>query len=83
MRLRVSTYSTLGTNSRLGAYSNKYGSIKTQWKGWVNFFKFQSMSILPIRCNRRQKTVSVAKYGLKKQNWNIIFEIKLMRTHSV
>ena len=25
----------------------------------------------------------MAKYGLKKQNWNIIFEIKLMRTHSV
>ena len=64
-------------------WANKYGSIKTQWKGWVNFFKFQYMSILPIRCNRRQKTVSMAKYGLKKQNWNIIFEIKLMRTHSV
>jgi len=52
-------------------------------KGWPNFVKFQSMSILAIRCNRRQETVSMAKYSLKKQNWNIIFEIKLKRRHSV
>ena len=31
--------------------------------------KFQSMSILVIRCNRRQETGS-----LPKQNWTIVFD---------
>ena len=37
------------------------------------FFKFQSMSILAIRGNKKQETVSMARYSLKKQNWTIIF----------
>ena len=37
--------------------------IKT-WKSWPSFFKFQSMSILAILCNRRQETISIwLKYG--------------------
>ena len=40
-------------------------SLKLE-KKWRNFFKFQSISILTgILCNRRQKSVSVPKYGLK------------------
>ena len=37
------------------------------------------MSILAIRSNRGQEAVSMHKYGLKKQNWIIIFRIQLMR----
>jgi len=36
------------------------------------------MSILAIRSNRRQETVSKLKYSRKKQNWIIIFRIQLM-----
>ena len=36
--------------------------------------KFQSMSILVIRCNRRQETGSLPKYSLQKQNWTIVFD---------
>ena len=39
------------------------------------------MTILAIRCNRRQETVSVPRYSLKKQTWTIIFRIQLMRRH--
>ena len=39
------------------------------------------MSILSIRCYRRQETVSVPRCSLKKQTWTIIFRIQLMRRH--
>ena len=55
-------------------------SIKT-WKCWPNFFKLQSISILAIRRNSRQETVSMLKYCLKQQNWTIIFRVQLMRRH--
>ena len=32
-----------------------------------NFFKFQSMSILVIHCNRRQETVSMPRHSLKQK----------------
>ena len=38
--------------------------IKT-WKSWRHFFKSQSISILTIRSNRRQETVSMPKYSLE------------------
>ena len=34
-------------------------------KRWPNFFKPQSMSILAIRSNQRQETVSMPKYSLQ------------------
>ena len=40
-----------------------------------------SISILAIRSNRRQETVSMLKYCLKWQNWTIIFGVQLMRRH--
>ena len=39
------------------------------------------MSILSIRCYRRQETVSVPRCSLKKQTWTIIFRIQLIRRH--
>ena len=51
--------------------------IKTR-KGWPNFFKFQSLSILAIRYTRQQETLSMPKYSPKWQNWNIIFGIWLI-----
>ena len=39
------------------------------------------MSILAIRSNRRSETISTPSYGLKDQNWPIIFGIQLMRIH--
>ena len=45
------------------------------------FVKFWSMSILAIRSNRRSETISMPSYGLKDQNWPIIFGIQLMRIH--
>ena len=48
-------------------------------KGWPNFFKFQSASILAIRCSKRQKTISMPKYSLKYPNQTIMFTILLMR----
>ena len=36
--------------------------------------KFQSMSILVIRCNRQQETGSLPKYTLQKQKWTINFD---------
>ena len=45
--------------------------IKT-WKSWPSFFKFQSMSILAILCNRLQETIST---------WlNIAFNYSFLRT---
>ena len=45
--------------------------IKT-WKSWPSFFKFQSMSILAILCNRLQETISI---------WlNIAFNYSFLRT---
>ena len=40
--------------------------IKT-WKAWANFFKFLSMCIHVICCNRRQETVSISKDCIKVQ----------------
>lgn len=51
--------------------------IKTR-KGWPNFFKVQSTSILAIRYTRKQETLSMPKYSPKWQNWNIIFGIWLI-----
>ena len=45
----------------------------------INYFKFQSMSILAIRSNRRQETVSIPKYSLIWQNWTITFELRHFR----
>ena len=47
-------------------------------KGLPNFFKFQSISIIAIRCIRRQETVSIPKFSVKKQNGTISFGIQLM-----
>ena len=47
-------------------------------KGLPNFFKFKSISIIAIRCIRRQETVSIPKFSVKKQNWTISFGIQLM-----
>ena len=47
-------------------------------KGLPNFFKFQSICMIAIRCIRRQETVSIPKFSVKKQNWTIIFGIQLM-----
>jgi len=33
------------------------------WKRWPNFFKFQSLPILAIRCKRWQETVLMSKYS--------------------
>ena len=42
------------------------------WKSWPSFFKFQSMFILAILCNRRQETISI---------WlNIAFNYSFLRT---
>ena len=35
-------------------------------KGLPNFFKFQSISTIAIRCIRRQETVSIPKFSVKK-----------------
>ena len=35
-------------------------------KGLPNFFKFQSSSIIAIRCIRRQETISIPKFSVKK-----------------
>ena len=41
-------------------------SLKLEKKNGATFLKFQSISILTgILCNRRQKSVSVPKHGLK------------------
>ena len=42
------------------------------WKKLSNFFKFQTMSILAICCNRRQEAVSMLEYSLKQHIWTII-----------
>ena len=47
-------------------------------KGLPNFFKFQSISTIAIRCIRRQETVSIPNFSVKKQNWTISFGIQLM-----
>ena len=38
------------------------------------FPKFQSMSILAIRCSRRQETVSVSKYSLSSKTGPLLLE---------
>ena len=44
-------------------------SLKLEKKNGATFLKFQSISILTgILCNRRQKSVSVPKHGLKLNN---------------
>ena len=44
-------------------------SLKLEKKNGATFLKFQSISILTgILCNRRQKSVSVPKHGLKSNN---------------
>ena len=46
------------------------------------FFKFQSESILALRSNRRQETVSMLKLSIKQQNWlAIVFGIQLIWRH--
>ena len=42
-------------------------------KGLPNFFKFQSISTIAIRCIRRQETVSIPKFSV-----TISFGIQLM-----
>ena len=44
------------------------------WKGWPNFFKFQSMSILAIRCKRRKETVSVPIWVLNNKTGPLFLE---------
>ena len=39
------------------------------------------LSILAIRSNRQQETVSIAKYSLISQNSAVIFGFQLMRKH--
>ena len=48
--------------------------IKT-WKSWPNFFKFQFMSILTIRCNRPQEKEksSITKLGHYSEAPNVNF----------
>ena len=41
--------------------------FKTE-KIWLNFFKFQYMSILAIHCSRRQEMILMPEYNLKEQN---------------
>ena len=48
-------------------------SIKT-WRSWANVFNFDTMSILAIRCNRRQKTVSTPKYVLNNKTGPLFLE---------
>ena len=48
-------------------------SIKT-WQSRPSLLSFKSMSILVIRSNRWQETVSLPKYGLKWLNCNHYFE---------
>jgi len=43
---------------------------------------YESMSMIAIRCNRRQETVLMPKHSLKQQNWTIIFGIQLTRAQA-
>ena len=42
------------------------------------FSRFNPYSSLPSVCKRRQETVSMPKYSLRKQNWTVIFGIQLL-----
>ena len=64
------------TDHKINVFVSFAGTSVTKF----NFFKFQSMSILVIHCNRRQETVSMPRHSLKqKKNWTIILGIQLRR----
>ena len=46
----------------------------------LNFFKFHSMSILAIRCNRRQETVSMPRHSLKQKKLDYYFRNSVAKT---
>ena len=51
------------TDRKINVFVSFAGTSVTKF----NFFKFQSMSILVIHCNRRQETVSMARHSLKQK----------------
>ena len=48
------------------------------FSSWIinEFEKFQSMSIIAIRCNRRQETVLMPKLSLKQQNLEFNWRVR-------